>query len=238
MNQRLLSALARLRTDRGLLGDSANLDFTTLPTEATTTPCRRTGPAAAGAHCKASRSPWGRTPTAACCCAATPASAAVLEFLDFSRRHGAERRYLVFDGRFATYANLAKLDRAGFRFVTLRRRGKKLDAELRPITLRDGGHRRPTLPITNDFESAMADLLRRYARRCLIEKSIAEQLGFFHLNRLDSSMAVKVDFDPDHDPAGRLPIPAAGTRGRRRCLSACCRPTPTSAWERTPERWR
>ena len=39
-------------------------------------------------------------------------------------------------------------------------------------------------------------LLRRYDRRWLIENSITEQLAFFHLNRLFSSMVIKINFDP------------------------------------------
>ena len=67
-------------------------------------------------------------------------------------------------------------------------------AELRQITLR-GGHQRPAMLLTNDFESSLSDLVRRYARRWLVEKAIAEQLQFFHLNRLSSAMVIKVDFD-------------------------------------------
>jgi hypothetical protein len=37
--------------------------------------------------------------------------------------------------------------------------------------------------------------VRKYARRWLVEKGIAEQIDFFHLNRLSSSMVIKVDFD-------------------------------------------
>ena len=39
------------------------------------------------------------------------------------------------------------------------------------------------------------DILTRYARRWLVEKSISEQIDFFHLNLVSSSIVVKVDFD-------------------------------------------
>ena len=68
------------------------------------------------------------------------------------------------------------------------------DGEVRQIAVLHGS-RRPALLITNDFESSLAALLRRYAQRWLVEKSISEQLAFFHLNRLSSSMVIKVDFD-------------------------------------------
>ena len=53
--------------------------------------------------------------------------------------------------------------------------------ELRQITILRGEHRRPSLLLTNDFDSSLAAILRRYARRWLVEQSIAEQLAFFHL---------------------------------------------------------
>ena len=37
--------------------------------------------------------------------------------------------------------------------------------------------------------------MRKYSRRWLVEKGIAEQIDFFHLNRVSSSMVIKVDFD-------------------------------------------
>ena len=76
---------------------------------------------------------------------------------------------------------------------TVRLRG--FGGELRQITVRRGSLRRPSLLLTNDFEASLSALLRRFARRWLIEKSISEQLSFFHLNRLSSSMVIKVDFD-------------------------------------------
>ena len=35
----------------------------------------------------------------------------------------------------------------------------------------------------------------KYARRWLVEQAISEQIEFYHLNRLNSSIVVKVDFD-------------------------------------------
>jgi hypothetical protein len=39
------------------------------------------------------------------------------------------------------------------------------------------------------------EIIRKYSRRWLIEKTISEQIEFFHLNRVSSSMVIKVDFD-------------------------------------------
>lgn len=38
-------------------------------------------------------------------------------------------------------------------------------------------------------------IVRKYTRRWLVEKTISEQIEFFHLNRVSSSMVIKVDFD-------------------------------------------
>jgi hypothetical protein len=37
--------------------------------------------------------------------------------------------------------------------------------------------------------------VRKYSRRWIVEKGISEQIDFFHLNRISSSMVIKVDFD-------------------------------------------
>jgi hypothetical protein len=49
--------------------------------------------------------------------------------------------------------------------------------------------------INNDFEIRIGDLIRKYGRRWLVEQEISEQIIFFHLNTLSSSIVVKVDFD-------------------------------------------
>ncbi len=51
----------------------------------------------------------------------------ILRFVEFwKRRHGSLPRELVFDCRLTTHANLAELDRMGIRFLTLRKRTRKL----------------------------------------------------------------------------------------------------------------
>ena len=241
MNQRLLGALARIWTERGLVSDAANLDFTTLPHWGNDKTLRKhwsgtRNRALVGLSVALAQDPdSGLLLRADAGIRRESAADSVLEFLDFFRRHGPDVRFLAFDSRFTTYAHLARLDQDGVLFVTVRRRGKRLleqarslapelirqvrvplhhgtrlvrahdarvqlpgyDGQLRQITVlrRPGSRRRPSLLLTNDFDSSLSQLLRRYARRWLIEKSIAEQLAFFHLNRLSSSMVIKVDFD-------------------------------------------
>ena len=49
--------------------------------------------------------------------------------------------------------------------------------------------------ITNDFLLPVEQVVRKYAKRWIVEKTISEQIEFFHLNRLSSAMVIKVDFD-------------------------------------------
>ncbi|MFX0141955.1 MAG: transposase, partial [Candidatus Hodarchaeota archaeon] len=71
----------------------------------------------------------------------------------------------------------------------------KYKGYIRQIVITNHGHKEPTFIITNDFDSKLNDIVKKYARRWLVEKSIAEQIDFFHLNRVSSSIVVKVDFD-------------------------------------------
>ncbi len=58
----------------------------------------------------------------------------VLEFLDFYKDAGGEElKYLMFDSKFTTYQNLANLDDAGIKFLTIRRRGKNIVERINAI---------------------------------------------------------------------------------------------------------
>jgi hypothetical protein len=162
---------------------------------------------------------------------------AVLDFVDFWKSgRGTAPKMLIFDSRFTTYENLNKLNLSEekIKFLTIRRRGKKLtervnkiqedqwktiqidrakgkkqqmrvydgkttissyEGEIREIILTDHGRSRPTFLITNDFDLGTKELIRKYAKRWLVEQEISEQVSFFHLNAPSSSIVVKVDFD-------------------------------------------
>ena len=66
---------------------------------------------------------------------------------------------------------------------------------IRQVAITGNGKVKPALIITNDFNISVESVVRKYARRWLIEKEISEQIDFFHLNRVSSSMVIKVDFD-------------------------------------------
>ena len=57
------------------------------------------------------------------------------------------------------------------------------------------GKIKPAVMVTNDFELPLEKVIRKYARRWIVEKSISEQIDFVHLNLVSSSMVIKVDFD-------------------------------------------
>jgi hypothetical protein len=65
--------------------------------------------------------------------------------------------------------------------------------DIRQLAIAGTGRIKPALLITNDFELPINQIIRKYARRWLVEQEIDEQIQFFHLNRLSSSMVIKVD---------------------------------------------
>jgi len=69
------------------------------------------------------------------------------------------------------------------------------DGTVRQVCITGHGKIKPAVIITNDFGLPTAEIVRRYARRWIVEKAISEQIDFFHLNSVSSSMVIKVDFD-------------------------------------------
>ncbi len=72
---------------------------------------------------------------------------------------------------------------------------KGYEGEVRQIIITNNGRKNPTFLITNDFEKSTKEIVLKYGQRWLIEQSISEQIDFFHLNKLSSSIVIKVDFD-------------------------------------------
>jgi hypothetical protein len=66
---------------------------------------------------------------------------------------------------------------------------------LRQLFIADLGHEQPTVLLTNDLRTSAAKRITRYARRMLIENSLADAVDFFHLDALSSAVGLKVDFD-------------------------------------------
>lgn len=72
---------------------------------------------------------------------------------------------------------------------------KEYGKAIRHVAISGHGRINPALIITNDFALSLEHLVRKYARRWLVEKTISQQIEFFHFNRVSSSMVIKVDFD-------------------------------------------
>jgi len=241
MNISFLQAMRKLWQKNGLLSDTANLDFTTVPYWGDDSHVENNW---SGTRHKA-------LPSILAALAQDPDSGiitygdadvkqvsehnVVIEFLDFYKvDEGNNLKYLVFDSKFTTYQNLRKLDDNNTKFITIRRRGDKIvkdlenlphfawkqirvmagngkkrllkvndqkiflrdyGKEIRQIAITGNGKIKPALIITNDLELPQVDIVRKYAKRWLVEKTISEQAHFFHLNKVSSSMVIKVDFD-------------------------------------------
>lgn len=72
---------------------------------------------------------------------------------------------------------------------------KGYEGKLRQINIIGHGKIKPAIIITNDFELITEEIVRKYTKRWIVEKTISEQISFFHLNSVSSSMVIKVDFD-------------------------------------------
>ncbi len=72
---------------------------------------------------------------------------------------------------------------------------KDYGGQLRQIVVSGTGRELPMLIITNDFDTPPKQIIETYALRWLIENNIQENVDFFSLNALSSSIIVKVDFD-------------------------------------------
>jgi hypothetical protein len=70
-----------------------------------------------------------------------------------------------------------------------------LECTFRQFFIKDLGHDKPTILLTNDRKSTAAQLILRYAERMLIENALADAVRFFHIDALSSSVGLKVDFD-------------------------------------------
>jgi hypothetical protein len=244
MNRRFLKQLHKVWVRAGLLGDTSNLDFTTIPYWGDDSHLENNWSGKRGKALSSMLAVLAHDPDTGLIdygnanILQKDESAVVLEFLDFYHRNSSEKdkrlRYVVFDSRFTNYENLRKLDQEKINFITIRRRGKRIlerisdlptqgwkrvkvesagnkhrvlrvydekvflkgyDKDIRQITITGNGKIKPAVIITNDFDLAIEKVVRKYARRWMVEKSISEQVDFFHLNLVSSSMVIKVDFD-------------------------------------------
>lgn len=244
MNLSFLRALHKIWIEHGLLGDTSNLDFTTIPYWGEDEHLENNWSGKRGKALASMLSVLAHDPDSGIINYGNTnvmhknESGEILEFLDFYKKETFEKnnklRYLVFDSKFTNYQNLKKIDNNGVKFITIRRRGKNIVSRLenlpeklrknvhvemagnkkrilkvvdeqiylkgyndtiRQISITGHGRIKPAIIITNDFDLKVENVVRKYTKRWIVEKAISEQIGFFHLNLVSSSMVIKVDFD-------------------------------------------
>lgn len=244
MNLTFLKQLHQVWMKSGLLDDTANLDFTTIPYWGNDDHLENNWSGKRGKALGSMLAVLAHDPDSGLIDYGSAnvlqkdESAVVLEFLDFYKEGNKKKdnklRYIIFDSKFTNYENLRKLDQEKVKFITIRRRGKLIldritklpgtgwknikvecagnkhrtlhvydeivflngyDNDIRQITITGNGKIKPAVIITNDTDLPIEQIIRKYARRWLVEKTISEQIDFFHLNLVSSSMVIKVDFD-------------------------------------------
>lgn len=241
MNRTFLSQLHKLWLSKGLLGDTVNMDFTTIPYWGDGDHLENNWSGKRGKAMESMLAVLTHDPDSGIIDYGNTnvlhknESAVVLEYLDFySSDKNQDLKYLVFDSKFTNYQNLNILNQKNIKFVTIRRRGKNIvdriknipatqlttiripmagnknrtlkvyeetvalkdyEGLVRQIIITGNGKIKPAIIITNEFDLGLNQIIRKYARRWLVEKTISEQIEFFHLNNVSSSMVIKVDFD-------------------------------------------
>ncbi|VAX22531.1 hypothetical protein MNBD_IGNAVI01-1219 [hydrothermal vent metagenome] len=240
MNRRFLTAMHQKLKTMKLLTGQVNMDFTAIPHWGDASVLENNWSGKYGKRLKSVLSVLCQDPDTGIFCYSDAEvrhrneADCVLEFVDFWKEGGKKPSCLIFDSKFTTYENLEKLDTDKIKFITLRRRGKKLLAELqnipdgewrhvkvegpsrkharlkiheseilldkttryfRQIIVSGNGHEKEAFILTNDRDRTASQIIRQYGKRWNVEKGISEQIEFFHLNKLSSSIVVKVDFD-------------------------------------------
>jgi len=241
MNTNFLKKLHQLWVSKNLLGDTSNIDFTTIPYWGDGDHLENNWSGKRGKSLESMLAVLAHDPdTGILDYGSTNVlhkeeSDVVLEYLDFySTDKNRKLKYLIFDSKVTNYQNLNKLNKEGVKFITIRRRGKNMverldnipdnewktikvemaggkhrklnvfeetttlkdyEGTVRQVSITGHGKIKPAIIITNDFDLSLEKIIRKYTRRWLVEKTISEQIEFFHLNHVSSSIVIKVDFD-------------------------------------------
>ena len=137
MNLALLRQLHQLWLQHDLLSETANLDFTTIPYWGDDSHLENNWSGTRNKSLGSLLAVLAQDPESGLITYGDTTirhdhkDHVVVEFLDFYSEHpSAALRYLVFDSKFTTYQNLRRLDDQGVKFLTIRRRGKNIVAEL------------------------------------------------------------------------------------------------------------
>jgi transposase len=132
MNRTFLKGLHKIWLSYGLLSDSANLDFTTIPYWGDNSHLENNQSGKRNIVLAGMLSVLAQDPDSVIITYADTTlkhnnkSAVAIEFLDFYKKNNSDDlNYLVFDSKFTTYENLSRLSN-DVKFLTIRRRGKNI----------------------------------------------------------------------------------------------------------------
>ena len=81
------------------------------------------------------------------------------------------------------------------RILERRLRIRDYPGEIRQIAVTDLGHEKPTLLLSNQMDEPASRLVDRYARRMVIENTIADAIDFFHMDALSAAVPMRIDLD-------------------------------------------
>ena len=139
MNIGFLKGLNAIWAEHGLLSDTVNLDFTAIPYWGDDDTMENNWSGKRSKALASLQAVIAQDPDNGILCYGDTTirhenqNEVVLEFLDFYHTDPEKNRqvkYLVFDSKFTTYENLAKLDEKGIKFITIQRRSKNLEERI------------------------------------------------------------------------------------------------------------
>ena len=93
-----------------------------------------------------------------------------------------------------TLTNVGRIYRKP-RILERRLRIRDYPGEVRQIAITDLGHEKPTLLLSNQMDEPASGLVDRYARRMVIENTIADAIDFFHMDALSAAVPMRIDLD-------------------------------------------
>ena len=135
MNLSFLKELHKTWLDNGLLSDTVNLDFTTIPYWGDSAHLENNWSGKRNKALSSMLAVLAQDPDTGIIDYGNAdvkhenQNETILEFLDFyslDKNTNNKLKYLVFDSKFTTYENLSKLNKRNVKFLTIRMRGKKI----------------------------------------------------------------------------------------------------------------
>ena len=140
MNLSFLKNMNRIWLKHGLLSDTANMDFVTVPYWGEEDHLENNWSGTRHQALNSILAAIAQDPDSSIITFGNATvrheneSNIAIEFLDFYRESSNQSlKYLVFDSKFTTYQNLNKLDDNDVKFITIRRRGKKIVDQLEKL---------------------------------------------------------------------------------------------------------